>query len=194
MDWILKNYIEIIAALLGIAGVWLTTKQIIWCWPIGLLNVILSVIVFFNSKLYADVTLQLFYLIMTLYGWYNWLWGGVSKNHLPVRKIVKFEFVSMVLLGTVSFVVVGYLFSKYTDAALPYIDSFVAVWGVIATYAMAKKITENWIMWIIIDAICVGIYFYKELYAFTALYFIFVILAFYGLTEWKKEFKKVLSE
>jgi nicotinamide mononucleotide transporter len=194
MEWMLTNYIEIIAAVLGVAGVWLTTKQIIWCWPVGLLNVILSIIVFFNSKLYADVTLQIFYLIMTLYGWYNWLWGGISKNHLPVRKIVKQEIVIMLLAGIIFSFVVGFLFSEYTDAALPYIDSFVAVWGVIATYAMAKKITENWIMWIIIDAVCVGIYFYKELYAFTALYFVFVVLAVYGLIEWKKELRKILSE
>jgi nicotinamide mononucleotide transporter len=194
MEWMLTNYIEIIAAVLGVAGVWLTTKQIIWCWPVGLLNVILSIIVFFNSKLYADVTLQIFYLIMTLYGWYNWLWGGISKNHLPVRKILKQEIVIMLLAGIIFSFVVGFLFSEYTDAALPYIDSFVAVWGVIATYAMAKKITENWIMWIIIDAVCVGIYFYKELYAFTALYFVFVVLAVYGLIEWKKELRKILSE
>jgi nicotinamide mononucleotide transporter len=194
MEWILSNYIELIAAVLGIVGVWLTTRQIIWCWPVGLLNVILSILVFFNSKLYADVTLQVFYLAMTLFGWYNWLWGGASKNHLPVRKILKQEFVIMLLSGIIFSFVVGYLFSEYTDAALPYIDSFVAVWGVIATYAMAKKIVANWIMWIIIDTICVGIYFYKELYAFTVLYFVFVVLAVYGLIEWKKELRKILSE
>lgn len=194
MSWIQANYIEIIAAILGIVGVWLTTKQIIWCWPVGLLNVILSIIVFYNSKLYADVTLQVFYLIMTLYGWYNWIWGGVSKNHLPVSKVRSTELIIMLITGTISFIIVGWLFSKYTDAALPYIDSFVAVWGVIATYAMAKKILENWTMWIIIDSVCVGIYFYKELYAFTVLYFIFVILAVYGFVEWKKELKKKLSE
>ncbi len=194
MSWIIENYIEIIAAILGIIGVWLTTKQIIWCWPVGLINVILSIIVFFSSKLYADVTLQIFYLVMTIYGWYNWIWGGASKNNLPVRNIRIVEFVIMLITGVLGFVIVGWLFSKYTDAALPYIDSFVAVWGVIATYAMAKKITENWIMWIIIDSVCVGIYFYKELYAFTILYFIFIVLAAFGLAEWKKEMKKILSE
>jgi nicotinamide mononucleotide transporter len=194
MNWIIANYIEVIAAILGVVGVWLTTKQVIWCWPVGLVNVILSIIVFFNSKLYADVTLQIFYLAMTVYGWYNWLWGGVSKSPLKVRNIRISELSIMLIIGTISFVTVGWLFSRYTDAALPYIDSFVAVWGVIATYAMAKKIIQNWIMWIVIDSVCVGIYFYKELYAFTVLYFIFVVLAAYGLFEWKKELKKILSE
>jgi len=191
LSWISENYIEIIASLLGLWGVWLSTQQNIWCWPIGLLNVLLSLYVFFSSKLYADVALQIFYFVMTLYGWYNWLYGGENKTALKVTRI-KQKLIIILIITSVFFIfIIGYIFSKYTDAALPYWDATVAVWGVIGTYIQAKKYIENWIIWILTDLLCTGIYFYKELYAFTALYFIFAILAVYGYVEWKKDLKKI---
>jgi len=190
MNWITENYIEILAAILGIAGVYLTTKQKIWCWPIGLANVILSMYVFFVSKLYADVLLQLFYLVMTLYGWYYWMFGGENKNKLPVRKIRPKELSIFLVLGFVCSYIVGYLFATYTDASFPYWDSLLTVWGIIATYAMGRKIIDHWLMWIVIDLNCTALYFIKELYAFAPLYFIFTLLAIYGYFTWKKELIK----
>ena len=87
--------------------------------------------------------------------------------------------------------VVGYLFANFTDAAFPYWDSLLTVWGIIATYAMGKKIIEHWLMWIIIDINCAVLYFIKELYAFAPLYFIFTLLAVYGFYTWKKDLKKL---
>lgn len=192
-DWITANYIEVIASILGVLGVWLSTKQNVWCWPVGLINVILSLYVFFNSKLYADVILQVFYLFLTLYGWYNWLYGGVNKTVLKVSRISKKLFLITFIFGNIAVVIAGYLFSKYTDAALPYWDSTVAVWGIIGTFVQARKYIENWIIWIITDLLGTGIYFYKELYAFTALFFVFTILAIYGYYQWKKDLQADLS-
>jgi len=186
MNWITENYIEIIAAILGIAGVYLTTKQKIWCWPVGLANVLLSMYVFFVSKLYADVVLQVFYLVMTLYGWYFWVFGGEKKYELPVRKIRPKELSVMLILGFICSFIVGYVFATYTDASFPYWDSILTVWGIIATYAMGKKIIDHWLMWIVIDINCTILYFIKELYAFAPLYFIFTLLAIYGYFTWKK--------
>jgi len=193
MNWFSENYIELIAAVLGALGVYLTARQKIWCWPVGLINVVLSLYVFYVAKLYADVVLQIFYLVMTLYGWYNWVFGGEKKFELPVRKIRFNEFIIMLVLGVSVSYVVGYLFANYTDAAYPYWDSMLTVWGVIATYAMAKKIIEHWLMWIIIDINCTALYFIKELYAFAPLYFIFTLLAVYGYFTWKKDLKKLVT-
>lgn len=189
-DWIVKNYIEIIASVLGLWGVWLTTKQKIWCWPIGLLNVILSLYVFLVFKLYADVILQIFYIVLTIYGWYNWLHGGEHKSVLRVSHIKRRDMLILFIIGMLSVRITGYLFATYTDAALPYWDATVAVWGVIGTFVQAKKYIENWIIWIISDLLCTGIYVYKGLYAFTGLYFCFAILAVYGYYSWKKDLKK----
>jgi nicotinamide mononucleotide transporter len=187
--WISENYIEVIATILGIAGVWMSTRQNVWCWPVGLLNVVLSLYVFFVSKLYADVVLQIFYFVITLYGWYNWLYGGEHKSALKVSRISTNLLLKLLFAGGIAIIITGYIFRKYTDAALPYWDSTVAVWGVIGTFAQAKKYIENWIIWILTDILCTGIYFYKELFAFTGLYFIFTLLAIYGYYQWKKDLK-----
>ncbi|MDD4213554.1 MAG: nicotinamide riboside transporter PnuC, partial [Bacteroidales bacterium] len=123
MNWITEHYIEVTAAILGITGVFLTTRQNIWCWPIGLLNVTLSIYVFFIEKLYADVILQFFYLGMTLYGWYNWIFGGKKKYELPVRRIKGREVSVMLIIGIIFSFAMGYIIANYTDAAYPYWDS-----------------------------------------------------------------------
>jgi nicotinamide mononucleotide transporter len=191
--WLSLNYIEVIGALTGIIGVWLTARQIIWCWPIALINVVIYTYVFYISKLYADFGLQLFYFFMTIYGWYNWLYGSKDHHELPISSITLKALFFFFLIGMPSVFIVGYLLKNYSDASYPYWDSFVGVWGIIGTYLMAKKIIEHWILWIIVDIICVGIYFFKGLYATTILYFIFAILAFYGLSNWRKHFKIQIS-
>jgi nicotinamide mononucleotide transporter len=190
LDWVRTNYIELIAAVLGLIGVWLTAKQNIWCWPLGLINVILSAYVFFTSRLYADVLLQTFYFVLTIYGWYNWVFGGPKKNELPIRNILRAELLIILSITATGTALMGFLFARYTNAAFPYWDSFVTVGGIIGTWAMAKKIIEHWIMWIILDLNCTAIYFCKSLYAFTPQYFIFVILSVYGIYEWRKELNK----
>jgi nicotinamide mononucleotide transporter len=186
--WLGRNYIEVFGALAGVIGVWLTARQIIWCWPVALVNVVIYIYIFFISKLYADFGLQLFYLFMTLYGWYNWLYGGNDHHELSISRITFIKFLVFLLIGMPSVFILGYLLKNYTDAAFPYWDSFVSIWGIIGTYMMAKKILEHWILWIIVDMTCVGIYFFKELFATSILYFFFTILAVYGLSKWKRDF------
>jgi len=187
IDWVQINYIELIAAILGVVNVLLTIRQTIWCWPVGLANVVLYIYVFFISKLYADFGLQIFYLFITIYGWYNWLYGG--SNHHKLEKVVHIlpnTFLFSLLIGLSGQTVLGYLLYKYTDAAMPFLDSIVSVWGIIATYWLAKKYLENWIVWIIIDSISVGICIYKDLYPTSVQYFVFIVLAFVGYFQWKK--------
>ena len=189
-NWLLANYLELFAFVTGVLGVWLTARQNIWCWPLGLINVSLSLVVFYFSKLYADVSLQVFYLVMTVYGWVNWKRGGANHGRLQIRGFHKWELYMIFPLGFAATALVGWNFASFTDAALPYMDSLVAVWGVLGTWVMARKVIWHWLIWIINDLICVGIYAYKELYFFTALYFIFTLLAVYGWIQWNKEWKK----
>lgn len=190
-NWIVENYIELIGVISGILGVWLTARQNIWCWPIGLINVALYIYIFYIAKLYADFGINLFYFFVTIYGWYCWLYGG--KNHTPevVCKIKKIHILLHLLIGTVSFIVIGFFLEKYTQDPFPYWDSLLSVWGVLGTYMMAKKQIENWIVWIIVDLNYIFMYFLKELYPTTILYLIFTILAVYGYFEWKKDLRKI---
>ncbi len=189
-QWFFDNYIEIVGFSSGVVGVWLSTRQNIWCWPIGLVNVSLYMYIFFGSKLYADFGLQLFYFVMTLYGWYQWKFGG--KEHLG-RKVTKAStrfWIGYLLAGVFSNILIGWLLFTYTDASFPYWDSFVSVWGIIGTFMQARKQIENWLVWIVIDLNCVAIYYYKELYITLVLYFVFTILAIIGYYNWKKELIK----
>ncbi len=187
VSWFEQHIIEILASLLGIAGVWLTTRQNIWCWPVGLLNVVLSMFVFFQSKLYYDFILQIFYFVLTVYGWYHWVFGKKYTPKLPVRRLkMRYLFIAFAVT-IVSVVVLGKIAELYTDASLPYWDALTTTGGIIATLWMARKIIENWIAWVFIDVLCTVIYIYKELYAFSVLYLIFAILAVIGYKEWKKD-------
>jgi nicotinamide mononucleotide transporter len=187
--WLGLNYIELIGAVAGIIGVWLTARQLIWCWPVALVNVVIYIYIFFIAKLYADFGLQLFYLVMTLYGWYNWHYGGKNHEQLRISKIPLKLFSGIFVLGILAQTLLGYLLKNYSDASFPYIDSFVSIWGIIGTFMMAKKIIEHWIVWIIVDIFSVGIFFLKDLYATSVLYLIFTILAVYGWIKWNRDYK-----
>lgn len=191
LSWFVIHYIEVFATITGIIGVYLTARQNIWCWPIGLINVGLSIYVYFDSKLYADMVLQFFYLEMTVYGWYFWVFGGKKKYELEVRNITKTEIIVFSILIVILSFISGFLFRNFTNAAFPYWDSLLLVGGIIATYAMAKKIIQHWMMWIILDINAAILYFIKDLYSFTALYFLFTILAIIGHFQWKKDMHKI---
>lgn len=188
-DYLSENYLEIIAAIAGITGVFLTAKEIIWCWPVALINVVLSAIVFYQSRLYQDAILQIFYFVMTIYGFYFWLKGGKENTAPPIRHITFSLSIVLLSIGIIFTFLSGWFFEHYTDASLPYLDATTTVWGIIGTFLMARKMIENWWLWIVIDLLCTGIYIYKHLFVFSFLYFFFTILAVYGLIEWQKKIK-----
>ena len=192
-EWVSFNYVEIFGFLTGTIGVWLSTKQKIWCWPVGLVNVSLYIYIFFVSKLYADFGLQIFYFGMTLYGWYQWLYGGTGHTKRHVGRTTFKSWMAYLSIGIPANALIGYLLATYTDAAFPYWDSFVSVWGIIGTYMQARKQIENWLVWIVIDMNCVAIYICKSLLLTSVLYCIFVGLAVYGYIQWKKDLKKSYS-
>ena len=187
--WIRSNYIEFCAALFSIAGVWLTTKQIIWCWPVSLAGLILSLFVFFYIHLYLQSILQIFYIVIALFGWYYWLYGGKVQKEIKVSRLKKEDAWIYIVSAIFAAIIFGYLFKRYTEDPLPWLDAATSVCGIITTYLMAKKIIENWLIWIANDVVVVWMCYYQKLYIFTILYLVFIILAVYGWKEWRKELK-----
>ena len=179
---------EIIATITGLLGVWLTSRQHIACWPVALVSIVFSLFVFYSERLYQDAILQIFYLVMTLYGWYNWLYGGKNHSRLEVSRMARSTLVAYLVGGGLAMAASGYWFAQNTDAILPYWDAISLVGGIIGTVWMARKWIEHWLLWIVIDTICTGIYFSRNLYFFTFQYFVFTLLALYGWHTWKKEF------
>ncbi len=177
---------EIFGTLSGIAGVWLTIKKNIWCFPAGLVNVGLYGILFFREKLYADAILQVFYVLLLAYGWVQWKKSTI-QNDFQITAISWKVGISLVVICLVSTLAIGTVLMKATDASLPYLDSFLTSMSLIAQWMVAKKKIENWIVWIVADIIYSGMYIFKNLHITAALYFVFILLALKGYNEWKKK-------
>jgi nicotinamide mononucleotide transporter len=179
--------LEMIAAGCGLFNIYLTVRQNIWSWPVGVVMVSLYIYIFFNAKLYSDAGLQVFFLVMQFYGWYQWSRGGVehSRSLSAVKRLGRRGWiltVAGVLAGTA---VLGPTLHRYTDASLPYPDSFTTILSVIAQFLLTRKVLENWVLWIVADVVYIGMYTTKSLYPTAALYVVFLGLCVKGYRDWK---------
>jgi nicotinamide mononucleotide transporter len=193
--WLSQNYIETIAALLGLFSIFFQIKQKIWYWPVSIVMVSLYIYVYFVSKLYADISLQVYYLIISFYGWYHWLHGqsnGGSKN-LSVSRLSGTLAIRLVIVTIILFVIISLILKKFTDSDVPYWDAFINALSFVATWMLARKILENWLFWIIADAFSIGIYIYKGLYPTMILFIVLTILAVVGYNEWLKDYRRSLE-
>lgn len=183
--------IEAAAVLFGLLCVWLTVRQSIWCWPTGLVQVVLFIVIFYDAKLYSDCILHVIYVGLQIYGWYHWLHGGEDHGTLPVSTLTKRGKIAwplVVLGGTIAW---GYLMATLTDAAVPYGDAFTTVASLIAQWLMTQKKLESWLFWLAVDVIAIGIYWQKGLALTAGLYAVFLILALWGLLSWRQSFLDV---
>lgn len=181
--------IEIAATIFGLVSVYLTVKENIWCWPTGIIMVILYVFVFYDAKLYSDVMLQVIYVFMQAYGWYFWVYGGKKEEKVHVIILKLYERISWFIVAILGAAAWGYVMHRYTDASLPYTDSLIVVMSLIAQWFLAKKVLESWVLWIAVDVLALYVYSVKGLYLTTGLYAVFLLLAIKGLIEWRKSFK-----
>lgn len=187
------NYYELFAVIFGFIAVYFNTRENVLGWPVGIVGVVLSGIVFYQAKLYSDFSLHIIYVILGFYGWYEWLYGGKSKSELKVSTLTRGLLGILILLGAIGTVGIGYFFDIYTDADLAYWDAFTTAYSLVGQYMLARKKIENWILWIIVDAVASGMYVYKGLYLLALLYFLYLGLATYGYLNWKKSMTEVSS-
>ena len=178
--------LEVAAVLFGIVSVYLSVRENIWSWPTGIVNVTLYVFVFYRARLYADMALQVVYIVISIYGWYEWLYGGRGKTHLAVSRGTRRLAVSLAGIVLVGSALVGTLLARYTNASLPYLDSTTSVTSLIAQWMMARKILENWLVWVAVDVVYIGMFVYKSLVLTAVLYAVFLVLAVMGYFQWKK--------
>lgn len=194
IQWISENYIELIAAALGLLAISLQIRQNVWYWLVSIIMVSMYIYVYIQSKLYADMSLQVYYLVVSFYGWYYWLHGGKQKDkqksEAPVRKSpVKLKLI-LLSISIVLFFFIAWILINFTDSDVPWWDSFTTSLSFVATWMLAKKYIENWLIWIVVDATSVGIYIYKGLYPTTILFAVLTVLAFVGYFAWLKDMKK----
>ena len=177
---------EAVGVAFGIAGVWLTVRQSIWCWPIGLVNVTLFAFVFFRARLYGAAVLQLVYVALSLYGWYRWQHPGPDQQELPVSWTPRRWSVGLGIAGGLLAAGLG-MFLKYrTDAALPLLDGATTSFSLVAQWMTTRKWIDNWLVWIAVDVVYVGMYLSQRLYPTAGLYVAFLVLAALGFREWRR--------
>ena len=186
LQYLAQNKLEIFAVLLSIAGVWLTAKEKVITWPVGIVSCAIYAYIFFKDALYGDSSLQVFYVVISFYGWYEWLYGGLKNDKLHVATASVKTLILLAALCIPGFLLIRMLLSL-TNSNTPYLDSITTALSLAGTWMMAKKLIENWFVWIFTDIIYVGLYIIKHLYLTSLLYFIFTLLAVYGYYVWRKQ-------
>lgn len=181
---------ELVAAFFGLLCVWLTAKENIWSMPVGIINCVMWIYMFGQAKLYADAGLQVVFIGLILYGWYNWLSGDINRLGVTKTRHISMQEVAAacVFFGAASLLLAVGL-DQYTDAAIPFLDAPLAIASVLAQVFLSRKVLQNWLIWITIDVFSIGMYAYKELYITSGLYVIFLVLACKGFYDWSKELK-----
>ncbi|MEA1872819.1 MAG: nicotinamide riboside transporter PnuC [Bacteroidota bacterium] len=192
-DWIVQNWFELIAAFLGVIGVFLQIYQKPLYWLVSLVMVSMYIWVYFDSGFYADMSLQVYYFVISIYGWLFWMFGkkkqtvNTAKKDIPVTNLTRKSLIVSALISLVLFVGI-YLILKYlTDSSVPLGDAFTTALSFVATWMLARKILENWLFWIVADIVSVGLYIYKGLYPTAALFAFLTVMAVFGYFTWKKD-------
>lgn len=183
------NSVEWVAAIAGAISVYLSARQNIWSWPTAIVNVGLYILIFQRSGLYSDMGLQVVYLLLSIYGWYEWLYGGANRDKLEVSKASSRVWAISAVAGVVGWFIIWSITRRLHGVSIPSIDAGLTATSLIAQWMMTKKILENWMLWIIADIVYVPMYIYKHLYVTSGLYLVFLALAIMGHIEWKRSYQ-----
>ncbi|HDR67765.1 MAG TPA: nicotinamide riboside transporter PnuC [Bacteroidaceae bacterium] len=194
IDWIEENYIEILGVLFSLAYLWFSIRQNILLWPMGIISAVLYVLVFFRAKFYADMGLNVYYFFISIYGWIVWTRGREpSGSKMPIKRLNVRMAVILTGITMILFVVIGFILKRYTDSPIPFGDALTTAGSITATWMLARKYLEHWIIWIAVDALSIGLYFYRGLYPTVVLFLVYTTMAVIGFIEWKKEAPQRIS-
>ena len=175
------SIIETLAVIFSIIYIILTTKQNIWCWAAAGISVALYIYICFSAELFPETGLQVFYLIMAFYGYYNWT---KKEQDLQINQWSAEKHLTLIITGAIITFLIGFYFTTYTSAKMPIVDSFTTVFSVIATYMVTKKVLENWLYWIVIDVVSIYLYYSRELHLTSLLFLAYTIIAIFGYFIW----------
>lgn len=185
------SYLEWLGVVSGGVCVWFNTKRNIWGWPIGILSVISYVIICYQAKLYAEMCLQLFYGLSAVYGWYAWA-SNKKKNSqqetsIACRKLNNKQWLLYSVAGMSLSISIFLILKRFTDGSLPIWDSLTTGFSLVAQYLLAQRYLENWLIWVAINVVSIGIFYYKALPLTSGLYGIYLLMAIHGYKQWNNE-------
>jgi nicotinamide mononucleotide transporter len=188
LNYIIENWIELLGATISFIYIYFSIRQKIGLWILGFLSSALYVVVFFQSKLYADMTLQFYYLGVSIYGWIHWR-KQVNEEGVGLKiQLLKKSQILRLASGTL-FIFVSYywVLIRYTDSQVPVGDSFITALSIVGTWMLAKKLLENWLIWIVANGLSIVLFLYKGLYPTVLLSMVYTVMSVIGYWEWRKK-------
>jgi nicotinamide mononucleotide transporter len=185
-DWIFQNKVQLFSTLLGLLGVWLNIRISIFAWPIGIISVFLASWVYFEERLFAEFGLQFFYAGSGVYGWIKWSNKGPEHMAIPVSRLSESQLFFWLGLGLLSGLGIGYFLLKNTSADFPYLDAMITGFSLVGQIWLARKYLENWILWMLVNLVSMGLYAAKGLWFFLVLYLVLFGMAISGYQSWKR--------
>ena len=177
--------LEIFGVATGALCVLLAAREIIWSWPIGIVNNVAFFIMFWRHKLYADATLQIFYILTALYGWWKWAHKDAGMV-LRVQNTSRRMGTTLLLLMPVAWFFIYEILHRWTDSNVPLGDSLATTLSLGAQFMAGRKLLENWLVWIVVDVVSIALFLYKHLYLTTTLYAAFIGMCVAGYMAWRK--------
>jgi nicotinamide mononucleotide transporter len=185
MSYLAARSLEVAGVITTIAGIWLTTRRLLVCWPVTLAADLIYLIVFYRARLFSDALLQVFFIVFTFYGWWHWWRGVVAEGEVRVEPLSLRGWIAGMAAGAAGAVLLGWLMTR-VGAALPRLDAALASYSLVATWWQTRKHIANWWLWIAVDVIYIGEYIYKHLQTTALLYAGLVLLAILGLRDWRR--------
>lgn len=185
-NFIVQNWLEITAVIFAILYLILAVKQNILCWTAGIISSVLYFFIMQKAGLYMEAYLQVFYVVMGIYGWSQWSASNASNPSFIVNTWSKYQHMITISIILVLSLLSGFLLERYTDAALPFLDALVSWGAVVATYMVAKKLLENWIYWFVIDATSIFLFIERGLWLSAVLFATYLVIIFFGYQSWNK--------
>lgn len=195
------NYLEILGTLVGLIYLWLEYRASIWLWVANVVMPAIYVVVYYQAGLYADFGINIYYLLVSVYGilyWWKGRQGGdvqsskevqeLAISHTPGQMWARLGIISLAL-----FLLIAFILISSTDSTVPWLDSFTTALSIVAMWMLARKYVEQWLVWIVMDAVSAGLYIYKELYFTAGLYALYTVIAYFGYVEWKRLMKSSMQ-
>lgn len=180
------SWLEIISFVLAVVMVYFNIRQSPWGWLFGITSSALYAIVFYGARLYGDMGLQFFFISVSLWGWYQWLFGGAQHHGVPLSRLDGKGWALALGGWAVAYLILSWFLRSYTDTDVPHLDAFLTAGSVVGQFLLSRKKIENWHVWILIDLIYIGLYIHKHLILTAVLFAVFVAMAIVGLLAWKK--------
>jgi nicotinamide mononucleotide transporter len=183
------NPVELVAVAFGLVSVYLSAREHIVSWPTAIVNVAIFFVLFWKAKLYADAVLQLVYLALSIYGWYEWRYGGTQHSRLQVSRATRAQWLVLAPLFLIGGLGLGAMLDRYTDSPVPYFDALLTAASLVAQWMMTRKLLENWLIWIAADLVYVPMFIQRGLPLTALQYGVFLLLAAIGWHGWRQSLR-----